>query len=91
MPAWVSYSILRVLAFVVPFVVLMLLQIEWWLAAVLSAIIGLCVSYIFLRTQREAVSRKIYTARHGEVHRTDDETEDAIVDTTPASGTPDQP
>ena len=32
-PAWLSYSLLRVLMFAVPLGVLLALQLEWWLAA----------------------------------------------------------
>jgi hypothetical protein len=81
-PAWLVFTVLRVLMFVVPFVLLLVLGFEGWLAALLSAVIGLCLSYIFLRKPRETVARDLYAARHREkepVHP-DAESEDAAVD-----------
>ena len=83
-PAWVSYSIYRVLMFAVPLAILMLLlrRSEWWLAALLSAVIGLCLSYLFLRKPRERVANDLYQARHRDkepVH-SDAESEDAVLD-----------
>ena len=81
-PAWLLFTVLRVLMFVVPFVILLVLGIEGWLAAVLAAIIGLCLSYIFLRNPRNSVSRDLYEVRHRakEPVHPDAESEDAAVD-----------
>jgi len=81
-PAWLSYSLLRVLMFAVPLGVLLALRIEWWLAALVAAVIGLCLSYIFLRTPRENVARDLYAARHpaSEPVHPDAESEDAVLD-----------
>lgn len=68
--------------FVIPFVVLVALGIEGWLAALLAAVIGFCLSYIFLRKPRDTVARGLYEVRHREkepVHP-DAESEDAAVD-----------
>ncbi|MCU1635135.1 MAG: hypothetical protein JWQ68_374 [Cryobacterium sp.] len=62
-PVWVYYSVYRVLMFVVPLVILLLLGIEGWLSTLIAAVIGLCLSYIFLRKPRESVSRELYEAR----------------------------
>jgi len=81
-PAWLVFTVLRVLMFAVPFVILLVLGIEGWLAALLAAVIGLCLSYIFLRTPRDTVARGLYEVRHREkdpVHP-DAESEDAAVD-----------
>ena len=81
-PAWLVFTVLRVLTFVVPFILLLLLGIPGWLAALLSAVIALCLSYIFLRKPRESVARGLYEVRHREkepVHP-DAESEDAAVD-----------
>ena len=82
--AWVRYSIYRLLMFAVPLTILLLLlrQSEWWLAALLSAAIGLCLSYIFLRKPRERIASDLYQARHRDkepVHP-DAESEDAALD-----------
>ncbi|MBC7443219.1 MAG: DUF4229 domain-containing protein [Ramlibacter sp.] len=81
-PAWVSYSVLRVLMFAVPLAVLLTLQIEWWLAAGLSALIGVSLSYILLRKPRERVALGLYQARHPDkdVVHPDAASEDASLD-----------
>lgn len=82
-PAWVLYTVYRILAFAVPLALLLLLGIEPWLAAVLAAIIGFCLSYILLRQPREEVARDLYAATQRTKKpqvRSDDETEDAAVD-----------
>ncbi|MDY0827814.1 DUF4229 domain-containing protein [Microbacterium sp. BG28] len=48
----IVYSVLRVLAFLVPFAILMLLPVFrelYWLAAIFAALIGLSLSILFLR------------------------------------------
>ena len=79
MRAWVTYSLLRVLAFAVPFVLLyLLLPGYWWVAAIGAAVIGFCVSYIFLRPQRDRIARQLAEARAGGAAKRDDESaEDA--------------
>lgn len=81
-PAWVLYTVYRVLLFAVPLVILLVLNIVPWLATLLAAIIGLCLSYILLRSPREEVARDLYAATHRTqpVLHADDETEDAAVD-----------
>ena len=81
-PAWLLFTVLRVLMFAVPFVILLVLGIPGWLSAVLAAIIGLCLSYIFLRTPRDSVARDLYAVRHRatEPVHPDAESEDAAVD-----------
>lgn len=81
-PAWVPYSVYRVLTFAVPLAILLAMQVVWWLAAILAAVIGLCLSYIFLRKPREGVAREIYAARHpnAEAAHPDAESEDAVLD-----------
>ena len=89
-PAWLVFTVLRVLMFAVPFVILLLLGIEGWLAALLAAVIGLCLSYIFLRTPRDTVARGLYEVRHRDkepVHP-DAESEDAAVDRAEAAQDP---
>ena len=62
-PLWLTYTLLRVAFFAVPFVVLMLFNITWWISAILAAIIGLSSSYIFLARLRNRMSTAIYEAR----------------------------
>ena len=63
-PVLVYYSVLRVVMFAVPLVILLALGVEWWLAAVLAAVIGLSLSVIFLRNSRNGVARDLYETRH---------------------------
>lgn len=82
LPAWVYYTMYRVLMFVVPLTILLLLGLEGWLATLLAALIGLCLSYIFLRKPREKVALGIYAIRNRDkepVHP-DAESEDAALD-----------
>jgi hypothetical protein len=81
-PSWITYTVLRLLVFAVPLVVLLLVGVIWWLAVIAAALIGLCLSYIFLSRPRNAVSSDLYAVRHRErpVTREDDDVEDAAVD-----------
>lgn len=55
MKPWLVYTVARLLLFVVPLLVLLLLQIEGWQAAIIAAVISLCVSYIFMGRLRAGV------------------------------------
>ncbi len=57
------YTLIRLGLFAVVLVVLLLLQITPWLAAVIAALISLCISIIFLRKPRDEASRTLYEAR----------------------------
>ena len=53
------YTVLRLLAFLVPFGILMIFPVMreyYWLAAIFAALIGLSLSVIFLRRPLEDVS-----------------------------------
>jgi len=81
-PSWITYTVLRLLVFAVPLAILLLLGLVWWLAVIAAALIGLCLSYIFLSRPRNAVSSELYAVRHREkpVRSEDDDAEDAAVD-----------
>jgi hypothetical protein len=81
-PAWVTYTALRLLLIAVPLVILLLLQLPWWLAAIIAAVIGLCLSYLLLGKSREAVARDIHAVRSRQKApvTADDASEDAVVD-----------
>lgn len=81
------YTILRVLLFAVPFAILMVLGIWWWVSAILAAVIAACLSYLFLRRQRDAVSETVHTWRQGGTSRDEDnEIENAALDDNQAGG-----
>ncbi|HEV7624625.1 MAG TPA: DUF4229 domain-containing protein [Amnibacterium sp.] len=93
-PAWIVFTVLRVLAFVVPLAVSYLLGASLLLAALIAAIVGLCISVIFLSQQRRAFSGELADLRTrpdkprspdaGE----DELVEDAVVERRPTRSTP---
>ena len=83
---WVIFSIVRVLVFAVPLGILMAIGFEWWIAALIAAAVGFCVSYIFLRPLRDRVAAQLAasrsaaaeaTTRTAATTRTDEDAEDA--------------
>lgn len=77
MRALLLFTTLRVLAFAAPFGILFALGLEWWAAALIAAVIGFCVSYIFLRPLRDRVALQIAEARGAQKPTADEESEDA--------------
>ena len=86
-PSWLTYTVLRLLVFAVPLAVLLLLGVVWWASVIAAALIGLCLSYIFLSRPRNAVSTDLYAARHRDkpAASADDDDEDAAIDASDAS------
>ncbi|HEY0260264.1 MAG TPA: DUF4229 domain-containing protein [Lacisediminihabitans sp.] len=60
---WVIYSLIRLGIFAVALALLLILGINVWIAAIGAAIIGFCISYIFLRGPRDAVARTMVKAK----------------------------
>lgn len=78
MRAWLLFSAVRVLVFAVPFAILFALGIDWWIAALIAAVVGFCVSYIFLRGLRDRVALQLAEARSAAPKPTaDEEAEDS--------------
>lgn len=73
---------MRLAAFAVPLAIMLLLGMTPWIAAVLSAIIGLCVSYIFFAKTRNALSESLYEKRAAKAVNSDKDAdaEDAEVE-----------
>lgn len=71
-----TYSLIRVGIFVAVFATLMLLQIDWWISAIIAAIIGLCVSYIFFGELRRRVAEDLAARRERPVSDRDADVED---------------
>lgn len=74
---------MRLAAFVVPLLVMLALGIIPWLAALLSAIIGFCISYIFFAKRRNELSTELYEKRAAKAAANADkdaDAEDAEVD-----------
>lgn len=61
------YSVLRLLAFLVPLGILWfffpIFREFWWLAALFAALIGISISLLFLRSPLSDASRAIYAKR----------------------------
>ena len=78
MRAVLLFSAVRVLVFAIPFAILFALGLEWWIAALIAAVVGFCVSYIFLRPLRERVALQLAEARSDAPRASsDDEAEDS--------------
>ena len=74
---WVTYSLLRLGLFAAVLALLLLLNVEWWIAAIVAAAIGLCVSYIFFGRLRDAVALDIAKRREAPASDADATVEDA--------------
>jgi hypothetical protein len=80
------YTVLRLLAFLVPFGILMLLPVFrelYWLAAIFAALIGLSLSLLFLRRPLSDVTTDLATRRErvrARDARADEDAEDAAAD-----------
>ena len=57
------YSLVRLAIFAGALAVLLVVGVPGWLAAIVAAIIGLCVSYIFFGKLRDAVARDLAARR----------------------------
>ncbi|MCW4456943.1 DUF4229 domain-containing protein [Microbacterium sp. MPKO10] len=85
-PPALTYTILRLLAFIVPLVILLFLGFNEWFSAIIAAIIGFAFSLIFLQRSRERVAVAIHDRRTGadaaEPHETptDEEAEDDVIE-----------
>ena len=78
---WFWFSLMRIAAFAIPLVVMLFLGIEPWIAALLAAVVGLCISYIFFAPTRNSLSQALYESRQAKkAAAKDEETEDALVD-----------
>ena len=80
----IVYSVLRLLAFLVPFGILMLfpvMQTYYWLAAIFAALIGLSLSILFLRKPLDDVTTGLAERRaRSRAAASDEEAEDAAAD-----------
>lgn len=83
--AWIVYTIIRLLAFVVPFVIVMLLlptlQWNWLFAVIVASVVGFVVSLLFLRRERMAIGGSIMEQREqGSKRGKDAAAEDELLD-----------
>ncbi|WP_245980246.1 DUF4229 domain-containing protein [Gryllotalpicola protaetiae] len=83
MPAWLRYTILRLLFIVVPLVILLIaFGPHYWLVwTVASVIAGFALSYIFLKGPRDAMAAELAERRAAKpVAKGDDAAEDAEIE-----------
>ncbi|WP_169581861.1 DUF4229 domain-containing protein [Microbacterium thalassium] len=70
------YTVLRLLAFLVPFGILMLFEVMrdyYWLAAIFAALIGLSLSMLFLRRPLDEMTAGLAERRARSRRQTSDE------------------
>jgi hypothetical protein len=77
---WIVFSLIRVGTFAAALAILVLVGLNVFVAAIGAAVIGFCVSYIFLRKQREAVSTSIGHLRANKDRDRDNELENEALD-----------
>ena len=83
MPAWLRYTLLRLLFIAVPLAVLLVLfGSQYWLVWVIASVIaGFALSYIFLRGPRDAMAQELAAKRNAKpVVKGDDAAEDAEIE-----------
>ena len=83
LPPVVVYSVLRLLAFLVPFGVLMLFPIMreyYWLTAIFAALIGFSLSLLFLRRPLDQVSEVVAARRDRPAKNVDARPDEAVED-----------
>jgi len=74
------YSLLRVGIFAVVLAVLLVIGLEPWLAAVIAAVVGLCISYIFFRQQRDRLALSLVELRARSGRDDDADAENEAID-----------
>ena len=81
LPPLLVYTVLRLLAFIVPLGILWLFPVfreYWWLAALFAALIGMSISLLFLRAPLSQASREIYAKRNRDKGASDEDAEDRL-------------
>jgi uncharacterized membrane protein YdjX (TVP38/TMEM64 family) len=82
MRPWIKYSLIRLSIFVVVLAVLLILQVNPFIATVIAAIAGFVVSYIFFRKVRDQVAAE-FAARNEKpepIKNVDTDAEDEALD-----------
>ncbi|MGO1508367.1 MAG: DUF4229 domain-containing protein [Microbacteriaceae bacterium] len=99
MPPILVYSVLRLLAFLVPLAVMLLffpiMSEYWWLTVIFAALIGVSLSVLFLRKPLSGASADLYQRREASaatrqktVAAEDADAEDAALDANAADAQP---
>jgi L-lactate permease len=79
-PAWLIYTVLRLVFFIVPFVILWFLGFQPWIAAVVAAVVALSLSIIVLGKFRDETSTALSAAQEKRKAKpaSDEEFEDSL-------------
>ena len=78
MPAWIKYTLYRILVFAVILVVLLVLQVNPYIATFVAAILGLIISALFFRNTRDRVAIELANRPRRTKTRKDDAEEDSL-------------
>jgi hypothetical protein len=82
LPPLLVYSVLRLLAFLVPLAIMWfffpIFREFWWMAALFAALIGMSISLLFLRAPLSATSLALSEKRNP--HDADEDVEDGATD-----------
>lgn len=85
---WILYSLFRVGLFAAALAAMLLLGLEWWLAAIVATVVAFAISYIFFNEPRDALARDIQNRRQAAGVDADSDIENAVLD---RSATEDKP
>ena len=82
MRPWLAYTLVRLGLFAIAFAALYLLGLDWWLAALLAAVVGFLLAYIFFRPLRERMAAELAASRDRPARGVDEAAEDAAAEGT---------
>jgi D-alanyl-lipoteichoic acid acyltransferase DltB (MBOAT superfamily) len=77
---WIVYSALRIVVFGIALAILLLLHVNWIVAAVVATVVGVCISYIFFRGLRNDVALDIVARRSLKIKDSDNDLENEVLD-----------
>lgn len=82
LPAWLKYTVLRLVLFAIPLTIMLIIRIPWWISVPSAAVIALPLSYLLLSKPRHEVALQLNEVRKRDrlspMH--DDLIEDAQID-----------
>lgn len=77
---WLVYSVIRIVLFAAALTVLLLLNVNVFVAAIAAAVIAFCISYIFFRGKRDDLAKEIAVRRAQKTRDEDNEIENEALD-----------
>jgi hypothetical protein len=78
---WILYSLFRVGLFAAALAAMLLLGLEWWVAAIVATVVAFAISYIFFSEPRDALAQDLQTRRQTAGVDLDSDIENALLDT----------